>query len=424
MQAARTLLPDATRVQARCRTGHWLPTQPLLRPAWACIGGQQARDLNRACGLVGYPNVGKSTIFNAFVGSSVAAAENFPFCTVEPNVVKVGVPDPRLQKLAAVCNSAKVVPGMVEIRDIAGLIKGASAGAGMGNEFLSQIRGVQVVLHVVRCFSDVDIIHVEDPVNIDPVREYESILEELTIADLEFASRRLPALVRKASQNDYIKSMLPTYDAVKAALEDGKPARTALTGVSAEHTDEFLIQLITAKPVVVLANVKAEDAAKGNEYAARLKEHLVNSAAHAAIGAPRCVVISAALEAEVAQIDDEDFQKEYLESYGLQNGQRALPRVLDECKGLLGLMSFFTAGEIEAKAWFVAQKARANDAAGAIHSDFVRNFEQAEIWSVEDVLRLGGKGACRKAGLVRQKGKDYEVQENDLIEFRVKNAKS
>merc|ERR1719401_1120735 len=221
--------------------------------------------INKACGLDGYPNVGKSTLFNAFVGSSVAAAENFPFCTIEPNVVKVGVPDPRMEALATTCGAAKVVPGEVEIRDIAGLIKGASSGAGMGNAFLGQIRGVQVVLHVVRCFSDPSIVHVEDPVNIDPVKEYESIAEELTIADLELASKRLPMLRKKATTSREAEKMLPTYEAVLKALEGVRPARSALVGVdTAASRDDFLAQLITAKPSVVLANVGPDDAAKGN----------------------------------------------------------------------------------------------------------------------------------------------------------------
>jgi GTP-binding protein YchF len=320
-----------------------------------------------------------------------------------------------------------VVPGTVEIRDIAGLIKGASSGAGMGNEFLSQIRGVQVILHVVRCFSDPDIVHVVDPVNIDPVAEYESVLEELIIADLELASRRLPALRKRATSSDAMRKALPLYEAVLVALEQGRPARAALSGDTDDlGIDEFLAQLITAKPVVVLANVGADDAAAGNAYAARLAAHIEGSeaSAGATVGQRRCVVVSAPLEAEVVQIDDVEFQKEYLESYGLQDGQRALPRVLAECKELLRLVSYLTVGDIEARAWFVTRGSRANEAAGAIHGDFVKNFEQAEIWNCEDILRLGGKGAARKAGLVKSKGKDYEVQDGDVIEFRVRNARS
>jgi GTP-binding protein YchF len=370
--------------------------------------------------------VGKSTLFNAFVGSTVAAAENFPFCTIEPNVVKVGVPDERLDSLAEVCGSQKVVPGSLEIRDIAGLIKGASSGAGMGNEFLSQIRGVQIVLHVVRCFSNPDINHVDDPVNIDPVKEYESVLSELIIADLELASRRLPALTKKATTNDAVKKALPTYEAVFAALEDCKPASVALSGDgnSADllgASDELLSQLITAKPTVVLANVAAEDAANGNAYTERLAAHISSSANRGDHG---FIVVSAPLEAEVAQIDDNEFKQEYLESFGLHDGERALPRVLAECKQLLRLVSYLTVGEVEAKAWFVSRGCRANEAAGVIHSDFVRNFEQAEIWNVSDILKLKGKSAARRAGLVRQKGKEYEVQDGDVIEFRVRNSRS
>merc|ERR1740121_3449897 len=320
-----------------------------------CLGAAvQARALNNACGLVGYPNVGKSTLFNAFVGSTMAAAENFPFCTIEPNVVKVGVPDPRLEALATTCGAAKVVPGEVEIRDIAGLIKGASAGAGMGNAFLSQIRGVQVVLHVVRCFSDPSIVHVEDPVNIKPVQEYESILEELTIADLEMASRRLPALRKKAATGGEGERSLPIYEAVLQTLEAGRPARSALEGRGAPQGDEFLSQLITAKPCVVLCNVGPEDAAQGNAFAAELAAHVAQSEADsssgAAVAARRCAVVSATLEAEVAALDDEEFRQEYLESYGITGGDRALPRVLKESQALLGLVSYLTVGEEEARA--------------------------------------------------------------------------
>merc|ERR1740121_1313266 len=324
-----------------------------------CLGAAvQARALNNACGLVGYPNVGKSTLFNAFVGSTMAAAENFPFCTIEPNVVKVGVPDPRLDALATTCGAAKTVPGTVEIRDIAGLIKGASAGAGMGNAFLSQIRGVQVVLHVVRCFSDPSIVHVEDPVNIKPVQEYESILEELTIADLEMASRRLPALRKRATGSGAVEKMLPVYEAVLSALEAGRPARSALAdlpeGAGISAGDEFLSQLITAKPCVVLANVGPEDAAQGNAFAAELSAHVAQSEADsssgAAVAARRCAVVSATLEAEVAALDDEEFRQEYLESYGITGGDRALPRVLKESQALLGLISYLTVGADEPRA--------------------------------------------------------------------------
>eukprot|EP00927_Polykrikos_kofoidii_P054693 TRINITY_DN49081_c0_g1_i1.p1 TRINITY_DN49081_c0_g1~~TRINITY_DN49081_c0_g1_i1.p1 ORF type:complete len:516 (-),score=89.08 TRINITY_DN49081_c0_g1_i1:147-1694(-) len=387
--------------------------------------GQQRRGLNRACGLVGYPNVGKSTLFNAFVGSTVAAAENFPFCTIEPNVVKIGVPDPRLAALAKVCGAGKIVPGMVELRDIAGLIKGASSGAGMGNEFLSHIRGVQVILHVVRCFSDPDVIHVVDPVNIDPVEEFESILAELVIADLEYASNRLPALRKRATTSADAAKMLPLYESVLKVLEEARPARSALASTAAASTagtevpDPFLTQLITAKPVVVLANVAAEDASKGNDYTRRLEEHVRASGAPASV-----VVVSAPLEAEVAQLEDAEFKLEYLESYGLREDESALPRILNECQKLLKLVSFLTVGEVEARAWFVPCGSRSHEAAGAIHSDFVKNFEQAEVWSLDDVLRLGGKGAVRHAGLVRMKGKDYEVKDGDVLEFRVRNARS
>jgi len=395
---------------------------------------QQARFLNRACGLVGYPNVGKSTLFNAFAGSSIAKAENFPFCTIDPNVVKVGVPDARIHQLAETCRSAKVVPGEVEIRDIAGLIKGASGGAGMGNAFLSHIRGVQVVLHVVRCFSDADVVHVEDPVNIDPVREYESVLEELIIADLEVATKRLPQMRKRALNNRDMEQRLPTYEAVLKALQDGHRASVANTDIEQSKiwpTDDFLSQLITAKPTIVLANVGLEDSATGNQYTDQLAGHLKQSSVHhsksASTASPsftRCLVVSAPLEAEVTQIDDPEFLHDYLESYGLTTSERVLPRILSECQQLLHLVPYFTVGDIEAKAWFVPKGSRSHEAAGAIHSDFVRNFVHAEIWSVEGILKMGSKLAAQKAGLTRIKGKDYEVQDGDVIEFLVKNAKS
>lgn len=429
------------------------PPRPSRGPGGWCLASlHQVRGLNKSCGLVGYPNVGKSTLFNAFVGASVAAAENFPFCTIEPNTVKIGVPDLRLDLLAKVCKAQKVIPGTVEIRDIAGLIKGASTGAGMGNSFLGQIRGCQVVLHVVRCFADERIVHVDDPVNIDPVKEYENILEELIIADLEMASRRLPVLRKKALVTRESEKLLPVYEAVLAALEAGRPARSALA-VSGTSTmsDEFLTQLITAKPVVVLANVGPEDAAKGNAFSERLVGHIVASEAAAAeearavAGAAaggkgkapasagdlapgqlcaerRCVVVSAPLEAEVSQLDDEEFRKEYLQSYGVQ--ERALPRVLKESQSLLSLVSYLTVGEVEARAWFVPKGSRAAEAAGAIHSDFTKNFEQADVWSYEDIVKHGGKAQCRKVGLMKQRGRDYEVQDGDVMEFRIKGGRS
>lgn len=287
------------------------------------------------------------------------------------------------------------------------------------------------MLHVVRCFSDASVVHIEDPVNIDPVQEYESILEELTIADLEVAARRLPALRNKAKSNGAVEKMLPAYEAVLRALEAGQPARAGLAelpeGADASTGDEFLSQLITAKPCVVLANVGPEDAAKGNDYAAALAAHIEKSEAGSpagSSGARRCVVVSATLEAEVAALDDEEFQKEYLESYDITGGDRALPRVLKESQSLLGLVSYLTVGVEEARAWFVPKGSRCAEAAGAIHGGFVKNFEQADIWSYEDILRLGGKAACRKAGLVKQKGKDYEVQDGDVIEFRIKGGRS
>lgn len=242
--------------------------------------------------------------------------------------------------------------------------------------------------------------------------------------------------------------MLPVYESVLATLEGGRPARSALSRIGGVTLgDEFLSQLITAKPVVVLANVSPEDAATGNAFSERLAAHIASSeeAAEAeaanlraavagskpsdnppagTLAARRCVVVSAPLEAEVSQLDDEEFRLEYLESYGMKDGLRALPRVLAESQSLLGLVSYLTVGEQEARAWFVPKGSRAAEAAGAIHSDFTKNFEQADIWSYEDIIRLGGKGACRKAGLVKQKGKDYEVQDGDVMEFRIKGGRS
>lgn len=301
----------------------------------------------------------------------------------------------------------------------------------MGNEFLSQIRGVQVVLHVVRCFSDAAVVHVEDPVNIDPIADYESILEELVIADLELASRRLPALRKKAINNPELTKVLPIYEAVLAALEDGKPARDAMAGADnasmlAEPTDDFLRQLITAKPTVVLCNVKPEDAAMGNEYTERLMAHVAagESARGCAVGRRSCKVVSATLEAEIAEIEDEEFRVECLESYGLLGGERVMPRVLNECQDLLNLVSYLTVGDIEARAWFVPKGSKAHQAAGAIHTDFMKNFEQAEVWDYNDVVKLGGKSAARRAGKTKQRGKDYEVRDGDVIEFRIKGGRS
>jgi len=359
------------------------------------------------CGIVGLPNVGKSTLFNALTATQAAEAANFPFCTKEPNVGRVGVPDPRLEKVCAIAKSAKIIPTQLEFVDIAGLIRGASKGEGLGNQFLANIREVDAILHVLRCFEDDDVTHVEG--DIDPLRDAETVETELMLADLDSLDRRLNAAQKKAKGGDKdAKALCALMEPALAALQAGKPART----VKVEEEDKALwrsLQLLTSKPVLYVCNVEEASAAEGNSLSAKV-------AAKAAAEGAASVVISAAIESEVAQLTDPEEKREFLAALGM--AETGLNRVIRAGYGLLDLITFFTVGPKEARAWTVRRNARAPEAAGAIHTDFERGFIRAETIAYDAFVELGGEQACKDAGKMRQEGKEYVVQDGDIFHFR------
>ncbi len=359
------------------------------------------------CGIVGLPNVGKSTLFNALTATAAAEAENYPFCTIEPNVGRVAVPDPRLGEIARIAKSEKVVPTYLEFVDIAGLVRGASRGEGLGNRFLAQIREVDAIAHVLRCFEGAGVHHVEG--SVDPVRDAETVETELMLADLESLERRAEAAEKRARVGDKeAKALMEVVAPALAALREGRPARTA--DIPADRRERFrALQLITAKPVLYVLNVDEASAATGNELSARAAEYAETHGA-------RHVAISAAIEAEIAQLDDAEEKRTFLESLGLE--EPGLNRFIRAGYRLLDLITFFTAGPNEARAWTVRRGTRAAAAAGRIHSDFERGFIAAETVSYEDFIACGGEAGAREAGRMRQEGRDYVVQDGDVILFR------
>jgi ribosome-binding ATPase len=359
------------------------------------------------CGIVGLPNVGKSTLFNALTATAAAAAANYPFCTIEPNVGRVPVPDARLDKLAALAKSAKTVPTQLEFVDIAGLVRGASKGEGLGNQFLGHIREVDAIAHVLRCFEGGDITHVEG--SIDPIRDAETVETELMLADMDSLEKRLPNLQKKAKTGDKeAKIQADLIEPALAALREGKAARTVK--IAPEQADLWRqLQLITAKPVLYVCNVEEASADKGNSLSARVAEMAAKQGATS-------VVISAAIEAEIAQLPTDEERKEFLSSLGL--AETGLARVISAGYGLLGLQTFFTAGPKEARAWTVRKGAKAPEAAGVIHSDFERGFIAAETIAFDDYVALGGEAAAKEAGKARTEGRDYPVKDGDVFLFR------
>jgi GTP-binding protein YchF len=358
------------------------------------------------CGIVGLPNVGKSTLFNALTATQAAQAANYPFCTIEPNVGRVAVPDPRLDKLAAIAGSAKIINTQLEFVDIAGLVKGASRGEGLGNQFLGNIREVDAIVHVLRCFEDGDVTHVSGKV--DPVSDAEVVETELMLADMDSLEKRLPNLEKKAKGGD--KESAAEVPVVKKALEalrDGKPAREAQF-TDDERTVIARLQLITAKPMMYVLNVEESSAATGNAHSAKAEAFAKSR------GMPS-VVISAAIEAEVAQLPAED-QSDYLSSLGLE--ETGLARVVRAGYALLDLVTFFTVGPKEARAWTVRREATAPQAAGVIHTDFEKGFIRAETIAYEDYVTLNGEAGARDAGKLRLEGKEYAVKDGDVFHFR------
>jgi len=359
------------------------------------------------CGIVGLPNVGKSTLFNALTQTAAAQAANYPFCTIEPNLGRVAVPDPRLFKLSGLAKSKETIPTQLTFVDIAGLVRGASQGEGLGNQFLSHIREVDAIVHVLRCFEDDDITHVDG--RIDPVADAETVETELMIADMESLEKRLTPLQKRFQSGD--KSLKADVELMSGALEllkDGKPAR--ILPVSAEDAKRFqMLQLLTAKPVLYVCNVAEDDAAEGNEFSARV-------AAKAEAEGASAIVISAAIEAEIAQLTDPEERALFLEGIGLE--ETGLDRIIQAGYGLLDLITFFTAGPKESRAWTVRAGAAAPEAAGVIHTDFEKGFIRAETIAFDDYVTLGGEQPAKDAGKMRLEGRDYTVQDGDVMHFR------
>ncbi|HYD14380.1 MAG TPA: redox-regulated ATPase YchF [Allosphingosinicella sp.] len=359
------------------------------------------------CGIVGLPNVGKSTLFNALTETAAAQAANYPFCTIEPNVGRVAVPDPRLQKIAAIAKSAQVIETQLEFVDIAGLVRGASTGEGLGNQFLGNIREVDAIVHVLRCFEGGDVTHVEG--RVDPIADAETVETELMLADLESLEKRVPNLVKKAQQGDKeAKIQASVLGQALDLLRDSKPARLTQPKDHEEKLALARAQLLTAKPVLYVCNVDEGDAASGNAHSARVFER-------AAAEDARAVIISAAIEAEIATMDPAD-RPEFLADLGLE--ETGLARIIRAGYDLLHLITFFTAGPKEARAWTVEKGSRAPEAAGTIHSDFERGFIRAETIAYEDYVACNGETGAREAGKMRAEGKDYVTQDGDVMLFR------
>jgi GTP-binding protein YchF len=356
-------------------------------------------------GIVGLPNVGKSTLFNALVANAKAEAANFPFCTIEPNVGVVAVPDERLPTLAEISQSAQVVPTRIEFLDIAGLVQGASQGEGLGNQFLSHIREVDAIVHVVRCFESDDIVHVSG--SVDPLRDIDVINLELGLADLAQVERRMERVRKQARADKEAQAELDVLQKLQSVLDAGKPARLAdLTDEEAELIKP--LGLLTRRPIIYAANVSEADLATGNKWVEQVRQRASEENA-------KVVVVSAQVESELLELSPEE-RDDYLASLGVETG--GLKSLIRATYDLLGLRTFFTTGEKETRAWTIRAGMLAPQAAGVIHSDFERGFIRAETIAYEDLVKAGNMNAAKEKGLLRSEGKDYLVKEGDVMLFR------
>ena len=357
-------------------------------------------------GIVGLPNVGKSTMFNALVANAKADAANFPFCTIEPNVGVVSVPDERLDILAKLSSSQKIVPTRIEFVDIAGLVKGASKGEGLGNQFLANIREVDAIVHMVRCFDDDDIIHVAG--SVDPVRDIEIINLELILADLSQVEKRITRLRKQAKNDKNAQAEVELLEKIAVVLNDGRSVRS----MNLSEDEQLLIKqlgLLSNKPIIYATNVSEDDLAEGNEWVEEVRQFAKDEDA-------KVVVVSAQVESELIELSEEE-TKDFLEALGVEEG--GLKSLIRATYELLGLRTYLTTGETETRAWTIIAGTKAPQAAAVIHTDFEKKFIKAETISYEDLVETGSRSAAREKGLLRLEGKDYVVREGDVIEFRV-----
>jgi len=356
--------------------------------------------------IVGLPNVGKSTLFNALTQTAAAQAANYPFCTIEPNVGDVAVPEPRLDDLARIAKSKEIIPARINFVDVAGLVRGASKGEGLGNQFLAHIRDCDAIAFVARCFEDADVTHVEG--RVDPLADLDTVETELMLADLESLEKRAPNLQKRAQQGDKESAAtLRLVNLALAELNEGRPALAAKVA-PADAKAWRMLQLLTAKPAIYVCNVDEASADRGNAHSAIVE-------ARAARDHAKAVVISAKIEAEIAELDPHE-REEFLHTLGL--AEPGLNRLIREAYALLGLQTFFTAGPKESRAWTIPVGASAPEAAGVIHTDFEKGFIRAETIAYDDYVRLGGEAGARDAGKLRSEGRDYVVRDGDVMHFR------